>query len=99
MHLWLQVQPDLGGVALLSNLQALTFDDKFNRSLEGVTLPSSLQASTFGYEFNQSLEGGRHQAVVRHVAEQLVVIDPWSLPEVATLSSLQSLTFGNVFSN
>ena len=43
------------GIQLPSSLQSLTFEGRFNQSLEGVQLPSSLQSLAFGGRFNAQL--------------------------------------------
>ena len=92
---WVSVSGCQIKVQLPSNLQYLTFGDRFNQSLVYVQLPANLQSLTFGYEFSSSLEdvtlpqnlriltfGGRYNQSFERVV----------LPEM-----LEELTFGEDF--
>lgn len=85
----------VAGVALPSNLQTLSFGERFNDALEGITLPTSLQTLTFGRSFNQSLAG-----VGLPLNLQTLIFGEefnQSLESTALPMSLQTLIFGKKF--
>lgn len=53
---WPRLVNALERLCLPSSLQSLTFQNRFNQSIEGVNLPDNLEHLSFGFRFNQSLE-------------------------------------------
>ena len=87
--------PSRHGLHLPEGLQSLTFDNKFNESLEGVTFPSSLQSLRFGFKFKRSLTDVTLPGSLRSLTFGADFNQ--SLKDVRLPASLHSLTFGRHF--
>ncbi len=72
-------------------LQTLTFDSRFNQSLDAIVLPTSLQELTFGYHFDQSVD----KLVLPNSLQQITFGENFnqSIDNLVLPDSLTHLTF------